>query len=135
MSGLVSRLARCRRGNAAVEAAFVLPLLLLMLLGFIELGRLAWTKSALDFAVQEAARCAAIARTPTDRCGDAAKTQQFAAVKVAPVGVPAAAFTVTLGQPCGVRVSASYLYRFLTVRMVAEALGGAPTLRASVCRT
>jgi len=131
MTRALHRLLRCRRGSAAVEAAFVLPLLLLLLLGIIEFGRMAWTRSSLDFAVQEAARCAVVR---TDRCPTPAATQQFAAARAAAVRVPATAFTVTFGQACGVRVSAAYTYRFITADLVAKAFGGAPTLRSEVCR-
>jgi Flp pilus assembly protein TadG len=120
-----------RRGAAAVEAAFVLPLLLLLLLGVIEFGRMAWARSSLDFAVQEAARCAVVR---TDVCGTPAATAQYAANRLATFKVPAQAFTVTPGLPCGVRVRARYEYRLVTVAMVAEAFGGAPTLTAEVCR-
>ena len=130
MSALL-RLLRDRRGNAAVESAFVLPLLLLLLLGLVEVGRLGWARASLDFTVQEAARCAAVR---TDICGTPEATRQYAAGRLAALNVPASAFTVTPGLACGVRVRASYVYRFLTVRMVADAFGGAPTLTAEVCR-
>lgn len=128
---MIRAVLRCRQGSAAVEAALVLPLLLLLLLGLIEFGRMAWTRSSLDFAVQEAARCAVVR---TDRCPTPAATQQFAAARVAAVQVPASAFTVSFGQPCGVRVQAAHAYSFLTAKLVAKAFGGAPTLRAEVCR-
>lgn len=127
----LTQLLRDRRGNAAVEAAFVLPLLLLLLLGVVEVGRLAWARASLDFTVQEAARCAAVR---TDLCGTPEATRQYAANRLAALDVPAAAFTVTPGQPCGVRVRASYAYQFLTVPMVAKAFGSAPTVAAEVCR-
>lgn len=129
---LLRRIADCRRGAAAVEAAFILPLLLVMIFGIFEFGRLAWTKSALDFAVQEAARCAAV--RPGGQCSTAAQVQAFAAAKVAAVGVPASAFAVQFDQPCGVRVQASYAYRFMTGGLLTSLMGGPPVIAAQVCR-
>lgn len=124
---LAARLARSRGGAAAVETAFVLPLLLTMLLGTIEFGRLAWTRSALDFAVQEAARCRSVARP---ECDTAAEAQAFAASKVAALAIPASAFTVTEDPACGFRVRAEVLHKFVAWRL----FGTAPTLTAQVCR-
>ena len=47
-------------GSAALEFAFLLPVFLLMFLGIIEFGRLLWTQSALQHAVEAGARFAAI---------------------------------------------------------------------------
>lgn len=128
---LLARLAGCRRGAAAVEAAFILPLLLLLILGIFEFGRMAWTRSALDFAVQEAARCAVVR---PGQCGTTAQIQAYAAAKVAAVGVPASAFTVATGQACGVRVAAVHPYRAMSGRFLTDLFGRTTTLRAQVCR-
>ncbi len=48
------------RGGAAVEFALVLPFLLGLIYGTIELGRLFWDVAMLNFAVSDAARCAVI---------------------------------------------------------------------------
>lgn len=119
-------LCRDRSGAAAVEAAFTLPLLLSVLLGTMEVGRLAWTQAALNFAVQEAARCADVQTTV---CGTPAATAAYASQKTAPLTIPASAFTVTT-TTCGVQVKASYAYSFM-VRAIAPVT---PTLTAQVCR-
>ena len=54
----VSALVRCRRGVAAVEAAFVLPIVLLFCLGIVEFGRLYWIRNSLQFSVAETGRYA-----------------------------------------------------------------------------
>jgi len=115
-----------RRGATAVEAAFVLPVLLLVLLGTIELGRLAWTRTALEFAVQEAARCASVR---PGVCGSSAQTAAFAAGRVSLLGVPASAFTVT-PQACGAQVRAVLNYRFAAYAI----FKAGPTLTAQACR-
>ena len=115
-----------REGAASVEAAFVLPLLLLVILGAMEFGRLAWTQAALNFAVQEAARCASVR---PDICGDPADTAAFAAEKSGALKVPASAFTV-MSAPCGTRVLAQLDYRPASLGVFPVA----PRLSAQVCR-
>jgi len=53
------RLARDRRGNAAVEMAMVTPLLLILMFGCIELGNYFWNEHTLLKAVRDGARFAA----------------------------------------------------------------------------
>lgn len=116
-----------RRGAAAVETAMVLPALLLILLGSIEIGRFAWMRAGLQFAVQEAARCAAVQPTV---CGTAAQTQAFAASKVTALNIPASDFTVST-PACGTQVQASAPYSYLIFGI----FPAAPTLTAQTCRT
>ena len=53
-------LARCRRGQALVEFALVLPLLMLLILGIVEFGR-AWNaKQILTDAAREGARLSVV---------------------------------------------------------------------------
>lgn len=113
-------------GATAVETAFVLPVMLLLLLGVIELGRLAWTRTALEYAVQEAARCAAVRPT---LCGSASQTASYAAQTVATLNIPASAFTVT-AQSCGTQVRATVPYQFAAYAIFTKA----PTLTAQACR-
>jgi Flp pilus assembly protein TadG len=54
----MSRLLSCRKGTAAIEMAFVLPVLLLIILGILEFGRAMWTRQTMQFAVEQAARSA-----------------------------------------------------------------------------
>lgn len=119
-------LARCRRGAAAVESAMILPVLLLVLLGILEVGRVAWTQSTLTFAVQEAARCASVR---PDLCGTSQLTASYAAGRAAARGLPASTFTLST-QPCGKQVRGEFEYRLL----VYPILKAAPTLSAQHCR-
>jgi len=117
----------CECGAFAVETALILPVVLLLLLGGMEVSRLAWERSALQFAVQEAARCAVVQPSV---CGTAADTQAFAAARVAAFSVSAANFTVTT-PACGTQVAASVPYSFALFRI----FSAAPTLTARVCRS
>ena len=124
---ILCRLRACQRASTAVETALILPVLLLMLLGGIEFARLAWERSALQFAVQEAARCAVVQSTV---CGTPAQIQAFAVSKVAGFSVPSTAFTVTT-PPCGTEIAASVPFNSILFPIFPSA----PTLTARVCRT
>lgn len=57
---------RNRRGAALVEAAFALPILLILVVGIIEFGRFIHTKVTLDNAVREGARFASTGQQVAD---------------------------------------------------------------------
>lgn len=97
-----------RNGNAAVEFALLAPVFLLMLLGIVEFGRLFWTQSSLQHAVEAAARCAAI---NSSTCASDAQTESYAAAEVFGQSVGASAFTVSRGA-CGTQVKAQVKYAF-----------------------
>lgn len=97
------RLPLGRHGVTALEFAFVAPIAFLLLFGIVELGRTFHTRSALQFAVEQAARCAAVNRT---LCGTPGQTQAYAASRMIGASIPSSSFTST--QPaCGQKVTAS----------------------------
>jgi len=100
---LVRALAKNRSGHAAVELAFIAPSMLMFILGIMEVGRVMWLQSALDYSVVEAARC--ISNSPST-CGSASQTQSFAASQSG-AGFATSVFTVTTAS-CGNKVTASY---------------------------
>ena len=65
-------LALDRRGATAVEAAFIMPLLILLSFGAIELGRVVWAQASINHAVKETARFASVRGAAS---GGAAATQ------------------------------------------------------------
>src|ERR1700726_2242580 len=67
------------RGVAAVEFALILLPLLLMVLGVIDGGRMLWTQNSLQYAVEQAARCAVV---DTTTCGTPAQIESYAASMV-----------------------------------------------------
>ena len=123
---LIRRLIRDRHGSTAVEFALVATPLFLLMFGIMEFGRMAWTQAALDFAVQESARCAAV--TPTT-CGSSSAVATYAAAEVsAGTYVPSSAFSETTAA-CGAKVTASFAYPFIATGLFSLT----PTLSASAC--
>lgn len=125
----LARLAGDRQGGVAVEMALITPLLLMLLLGVMEFGRMAWTKAALTYAVQEAGRCATVLAS----CSTAAQVQAFAAQRAAALAIPAAAFTVVqnaTGPACSWKITAQVNHGFLLYKLAPTA----PVIAAQVCR-
>ena len=65
--GLSARFARRRRGNAMIEAALVLPVLMYLVFGCVDFGQMIYIKHTLQGAAREGARAAA---TPGSNNGD-----------------------------------------------------------------
>jgi Flp pilus assembly protein TadG len=125
---MMSRLLQDRRGAVALEAAFVLPILFAMLLGMMEFGRMTWTSAALNYAVQEAARCASVR---ADVCKDAVTTRNYATQRFMAMYIPAASVAFTFTTPaCGKQVRGEVAHSFLVTRVVPAA----PKIAAQVCR-
>lgn len=120
---------RAMQGSAAVEFAIVLPVLLLCVLGLMEFARVIWTQTALDYAVQAAARCAAV-DTLTCPLSDPNRILGYAAGKAPGLSFadPSATFAVST-QACGVEVTASLPFDFL----LANLLPYSQTLSAAAC--
>lgn len=104
-----SRDARRREaGVALIEAAFVLPILLVLAMGMLDFGRAFQTKSLLDQAAREGARVAVITSPDLDIV-----TARANAI-LAPAGITATSVTVT-GPAAGtfldvVTVSATFSF-------------------------
>ncbi|MCZ6604683.1 MAG: TadE/TadG family type IV pilus assembly protein [Alphaproteobacteria bacterium] len=54
------RLARDENGTAAVQFALILPLLLLLTVGLIDIGRFVWVRTTLEHVTREGTRWAAV---------------------------------------------------------------------------
>jgi Flp pilus assembly protein TadG len=119
-----ARLFRDCGGSTAVEFALVMPALCTLVFGVMEFGRLAWTQAALNFAVDEAARCASV--TPAT-CGTSNQTATYAAAEIGSY-VPSSAFALTT-TACGAKVTATFAYPFIATGL----FSATPTLSASAC--
>ena len=109
MLRLFHRIGASNRGTAAIETAIVFPVFLLMLLGVVEFGRALWTQSALQYAVQLAARCGAV---DTTDCASPSQVISYAVTQSAPLTVPSGDFSASV-QSCGSSVSVAYPFSFV----------------------
>jgi Flp pilus assembly protein TadG len=114
-----------RSGLAALEFALLLPLFLLLVIGVMQLGQLFWTQTALQHAVQMAARCATV---NTTTCGTATQIKAYAATQAYGMVVAPATFTVTT-PTCGNNVAATTTFTFLTTLFPVSNI----TLQAQSC--
>src|SRR5262249_36239742 len=90
-------------GNAAIEFAFILPAVLVFIVGLFQGGILLWTQTALHYAVQQAAHCAS---NNTATCGTSSQIKSYAA-SISGASFDSSNFTVTTPS-CGNQVAASY---------------------------
>ena len=117
---------RKERGATMVEMALVIPLLFLLTLGAIELGRGVWTKHTLTHLAREAARYAAVRSTLSDEPATAAMIETRA--KTGAVGINTKDMTVQTtwtpsNAPGGtVRVQVSYAFHPITMLIPAKTI-------------
>jgi Flp pilus assembly pilin Flp len=96
-----------KTGASAAEFALVLPAIVVLGVGAFHLCFMIYAAVSLHFAVEDAARCAAV---KTDICSDGQAIQayaesRYAGPRISPVFIPA------LDADCGESVSASGTYR------------------------
>jgi len=117
-----------RRAAAAIEYALILPALLLFIFGLIDTGRLLWTYTTLNRAVEAAARCAAINTTD---CGTTAQIKARAVSEAWGLTIDTTAFTVATVS-CGIQVTGNYAFTFIIPSLGFTDLGTI-TLTAKAC--
>ena len=127
MIGQLRELARDRLGATAVETALLMPVFLMLLLGAMEVGRMTWAQAGLNYAVEEAARCASV--TPT-ACGTIQQIQAVGAQRMARAGLVDPVFAFDPAAACGRQVSGDATAGFLIYKI----LPSAPKVHAQVCR-
>lgn len=110
------------RGAAAVEMALVLPLLLLVLFGLVDFGRMYNAQMQLTQAAREAVRVKALGGTNLDA------QARVAAATGGLDPVPSAAFIVVCGASditTNAKVTVSYNFKFITpLGPIAKLIGG-----------
>ncbi|MFZ2466851.1 TadE/TadG family type IV pilus assembly protein [Parvibaculum sedimenti] len=111
-------------GAAAIEFALVVPLVLLFTIGIVDVGRLLWTQTTLDRAVQAAARCAAV---NTTTCGSATSIKNYAVTQAYGMNIDSSAFTVSTGT------SDICVYASLTFQLIIPWVGDTVNLAAKSC--
>lgn len=120
------------RGQALVELALVLPLLLLMFMGLVDIGRIVFTYIALEDAVQEGALYASYEPVPASAIIARVRTSSNHA-EVTGATVPAPVCT-TSPAPGTVTVTASYNLPLLTP-VGSQLFGGSIQLSATFIGT
>lgn len=96
--------ARSRSGSAAVEFALILLPFVMLIFGGMEIGRLIWTRNALQQTATATARCMAVRQPPcvTGTTTDVTRSVLFARTRAASfsVAMPAAAVVATASGTC-----------------------------------
>lgn len=118
-----------QRGAAAIEYGLILPAVLLFVIGILDTGRLLWTYTTLNRAVEAAARCGAI---NVNDCATAAQIRSRAVEETWGLPVSTSAFTVTSAS-CGIEVTVSYDFVFAMPALVGASGLGTIALRPRAC--
>jgi Flp pilus assembly protein TadG len=98
-----------RSGASALEFGILLPVFLLLIFAIIQFGQLFWTQTALQHAVDMAARCATINATA---CGTPTLTKTYAATQAYGLTFPTGTFAAATAA-CGNQVTATYSFAFV----------------------
>jgi Flp pilus assembly protein TadG len=102
---------RAERGQASVEVALLLPMVVVLLLGLLQVAVVGRDQLALELAAREAARAASVSADPTRAAGAAARR----VTTLAPLGVAVAAragsvtVTVTRVNPTDVPLAGRFV--------------------------
>jgi len=114
------------RGNALIEFALVLPILLLVLFGITELGRMIMTTNVLNTASREGARLAAVSPMSDSLNVQARVTEVLNAANVEPTSIVVEYDVASLSVR--VRVTADFV--ILSRSVLPESLRGTVELSA-----
>lgn len=102
------RLLRSRSGTTALEFAFVALPFIMLIVGIMEFSRIVWTQSALQSAVEKAARCAAVNET---LCTGSDQIRTFILSRtLAPLDALEVAYAVNANCGAEVRASANFAF-------------------------
>ena len=115
-------------GSTALEYGLLLPALIMMVFGSMDVGRLLWTYTTLHRAEQASARCAAVMPSV---CGTAQQVASRAISEAWGLPVTAGMFSLQT-QSCGARVTASYSFSLLVPWLGAPEEGPPNTISLSV---
>ena len=125
VAGLMRRLRDDKAGTTAVEFGLLALPFIVLIFGCLQFGMIAWTESGMQYAVEQAARCATV---NTTLCGTPSQIQQYAASQMTSTAVVAADFTY-VSTGCGNQVSVTINYPY----MVQVFLPASITLTAKSC--
>jgi Flp pilus assembly protein TadG len=106
-----------------MEFAFIVPMLLALIFGVIELGRAMYIRASLQSAVEEGSRCLAL------KLCDTSNVKAYAASHAVGIPISENAFTADPAAACGAQVTASYVFHSVVPLVPLNA-----TLQAKSCR-
>jgi len=119
-------------GAVAIEFAIVAPLMLALMFGTMELGRLLWFEATTRYAVEEGARCATLGSAPSYccaltasyTCGGGNTPADYAASVASGLGLAAANFTLA-SAACGKQVTSTNVnFQFIVTALPGISLIG-----------
>ncbi|MFE1599751.1 TadE/TadG family type IV pilus assembly protein [Methylobacterium sp. ID0610] len=137
----VPRLSQDRAGTTAVEFAIVIGPFCLLLFGCIEVGRLAWSRHALEQVTAASARCVGLLAGPctTNSSYDHTKSVRFAQAQAQKwsITLPDDAIEILNSTSCAnlagfSQVSVNYAFQSLFPTVI-TALSGDVNLRSTAC--
>jgi Flp pilus assembly protein TadG len=131
------RRAGAQRGAAAVEFALVLPMLLALLLGVVEMGLALYDKAVLTHASREGARAGIVLRSPKLSTGEIRDIvllrSQSALISLLPAAPPQV--TVLQSNPAAypntLQVSVQYTFQGIALGSLMQAMGTPWVIRAT----
>lgn len=128
---------RPQGGAAAVEFALLLPVLMAMLMGTLEMGMMLYNKAVLTNATREGARAGIVLRNPKPSVGEITNVvlqkSQSNLISLLPTDAPQV--TVLQSSPAAwpntLQVSAQYTFKGFVIGSVMQALGSTWVIHAS----
>ena len=128
---------RSESGAAAVEFALLLPVLMAMLMGTLEMGLILYDKAVLTNATREGARAGIVLRNPKPTVSEITNVvlqkSQASLISLLPADAPQV--TVLQSSPAAwpntLQVSAQYTFKGFVISTLMQALGSSWTIHAS----
>ena len=126
-----------QRGAAAVEFALLLPVLMAMLMGTLEMGLILYDKAVLTNATREGARAGIVLRNPKPTVSEITNVvlqkSQASLISLLPADAPQV--TVLQSSPAAwpntLQVSAQYTFKGFVISTLMQALDSSWVIRAS----
>ncbi len=135
--GRGSRRGRHQRGAAAVEFALLLPVVMALLMGTLEMGLILYNKAVLTNAAREGARAGIVLRNPKPTVGEITSVvlqkSQASLISLLPADAPQV--TVLQASPAAwpntLQVSVQYTFKGFVISSLMQALGSSWVIHAS----
>ena len=129
--------AKRQRGAAAVEFALLLPVVMALLMGTLEMGLILYDKAVLTNATREGARAGIVLRNPKPTVNEITnlvlQKSQTSLISLLPADAPQV--TVLQASPAAwpntLQVSAQYTFKGFVISTLMEALGSSWVIHAS----